>query len=89
MYKHSLKKKNKLIFLILITLGITAISSSLPFFTSNLISNTNENFDMDNDDIQNITPKTSEYQNFDGSGELLNVTLHQSLTNTTLKQFSN
>jgi len=91
MYKHLFNKKNKLIFLIFITLGMTAISFSLPFFNSILNANNNSITDKQNNDFeifQDTTPETAEYQNFDGSGELINVTLHQSIIDTTTKQFS-
>jgi len=50
------------------------------------------NDDISNDtplDFRNPTPETSDYQNFDGVGGTLNITLHQSLLNTTTIEFTN
>jgi len=47
-------------------------------------------FNNDNPiDFQNQTPETSDYQNFNGAGGNLNITLHQSLLNTSTIEFTN
>jgi len=86
-------KKNKKIYgLLFLFFGMILANYSLPLLNSLIIDNSNiNNEEINNDnplDFQNQTPETSEYQNFNGAGEDLNITLHQSLVNTSLKSFA-
>ena len=70
-------KKQKLILLLFLTLGLTLTSLNfLQFNSLQLTNNTDDSNTLDFDD-QNTFPETAEYQTYDGSGEQLNITLHQ------------
>jgi len=80
--------------LILLLLSFGMIFASIGFsslnFPLNFTSINMEEPNIENDfDYQIQIPKTSEYQNFDGAGENLNIALHQSLMNTSTIEFTN
>jgi len=88
MYTHIFNKKQKLAFLFFLTCGMTITLLGLPLFNSFLYTNNYEESNVIESDNHILPPKTMEYQNYEGSGELINVTLHQSIVDTTTKQFS-
>ena len=85
-----LAKKKKLIFLLFLSIGMISINLNLTFFGLNFFTNNQEigNFYEDNN-IDNDFPVSAEYQTYDGNGQNLNITLHQSLVDTTTKQYTN
>jgi hypothetical protein len=87
------KKNIKIYGLLFLFFGMLLANYSLPLLNSHIIDNSNEsNGEINNDnplDFQNQTPETSDYQNFGGAGENLNITLHQSLLNTSTIEFTN
>jgi len=79
--KSNYKKKS----LILLLLSFGMIFANIGFSSLNFpinFTSINEETNLENDlDYQEPTPKTSEYQNFNGAGEKINITLHQSYLN--------
>ena len=89
MYTHIFNKKQKLFFLLFLTFGLTLTSLNFqPFNSLQIIDNFEEGNTIDLDEQYKL-PNTADYQTYDGSGEQLNITIHQSLKDTTTKQFSN
>ena len=88
MFTRIFNKRNKLFFLIFLTCGMTITILGLPLFNSFLYINNYEESNKFGSDNHTLPPKTMEYQNYEGSGELINVTLHQSIIDSTSKQFS-
>ena len=88
MNTHIFNKKQKLVFLIILSFGMTLSNLSLPLFNSLFLGNNFYESNIINFDDQDILPKTAEYQTYEGSGKSLNITLHQSLVDTTTKQFT-
>ncbi|NHJ20008.1 MAG: hypothetical protein EAX91_03620 [Candidatus Lokiarchaeota archaeon] len=82
MSKQLFNKKQKLFFLIFLTCGMTVTFLGLPFFNSYLFTDISEKSNPIELDNQFNQPKIAEYQSYSGSGEMLNITLHQSLINT-------
>ncbi|MFX0075730.1 MAG: hypothetical protein ACFE96_09825, partial [Candidatus Hermodarchaeota archaeon] len=83
MSRHLFNKKQKLFFLIFLTCGMTITLLGLPLFNSISFDNNfekNSIFDFDN---HKSVPKTMDYQNYRGTGEQLDVILHQSYLNNT------
>jgi hypothetical protein len=89
MSRHIFNKKQKLVFLIFLTCGMTITLLGLPFFNSLLLTNNNEKSNIIESDNHLIPPKSMEYQNYEGSGELVNITVHESLLNNTRIEFTN
>jgi len=85
---HIFNKKQKLVFLIIFSFGMTLTNLGLPLFSSLFLYNNYEEGNIIDIDDQYIHPKTAEYQSYDGSGKNLNITVHQSLIDTTTKQFT-
>ena len=87
--KSNYRKKG----LILLLLSFGMIFANVGFSSLNFplnFTSINEETNLENDfDYKEQTPKTSEYQNFDGAGENLNIALHQSYLNTSTIEFSN
>ena len=88
MYKHFFSRKQKLIVLILLSLGMTFTNLGLSLFNSPFLDFNYEEGNIIDFEDQYILPKTAEYQSYDGSGKDLNITVHQSLIDTTTKQFT-
>ncbi|TFF89773.1 MAG: hypothetical protein EU548_06400, partial [Promethearchaeota archaeon] len=93
MLKSKWKIKIKVIFLIIITFGMGLTSTNLLYSHNSSIQDNPNSFRdtiIDNKEITEDTlPKSSEYQEFGGSGEQLNITLHQSLVNASNIEFTN
>jgi len=79
--KSSNKKKIfGLLFLVFWMILASCNSSLLNMLIIDNSYNDSEEFNNDNPlDFQNQTPEVSDYQNFNGVGGNLNITLHQSL----------
>jgi hypothetical protein len=85
-----LPKKKKLFFLLFLTIGMISINLNLICFNPDFFTNNQElsNFYEDNY-INEDYPLTADYQTYNGNGLNLNITLHQSLVDTTPKQYTN
>ena len=87
--KSNYRKKG----LILLLLSFGMIFANVGFSSLNFplnFTSINEETNLENDfDYKEQPPKTAEYQNFDGLGENINITLHQSHLNTSLIEFAN
>ena len=87
MYNPNFKKNKRILFLFLITTTISLFTFSQIFWNTNSFSPLTKSyteFDSENG------LKTSDYSsNFGNTGENMNITLHQSLLNTTLREFTN
>lgn len=87
------KYKKKLLTLLLLCFGMILANydfSSLNFPLNFNSINKEEKTNVDNDlDYQKQIPKTSEYQNFKGVGQNLDILLHQSLINSSTIEFLN
>ncbi|MFX0011549.1 MAG: hypothetical protein ACFE9R_14645, partial [Candidatus Hermodarchaeota archaeon] len=68
---------------------MTVTFLGLPLFNTILIRNDFEESNINDFKNNDYIPKTMDYQTYDGSGEGLNVTLHQSIVNATTIQFNN
>ena len=89
MFTHIFNKKQKLVFLIILSLGITLTYLGLPHFSSPFLNNSYEEGNIVDFDDQDIPPKTAEYQNFNGVGQNLDIVIHQSLINSSTIEFLN
>ena len=72
--------KNKKIYsLLFLFFGMILANYSSPLLNLLIIDNSynGENNNDNSLDFQNQTPETSDYQNFNGVGENINITLHQ------------
>ncbi|MFX1495333.1 MAG: hypothetical protein ACFFBZ_13700, partial [Promethearchaeota archaeon] len=93
MLRSKWNKRIKAVLLLVLIFGMTFASYNTLFFTSNSFQMGVEN--VENEKIEHITnveeqiPKTSEYQNFAGTGAQVNLTLHQSLINSSTMEFTN
>jgi len=93
MLRSKWKINIKTILLLFITFGMSFMNLNLFLFNSNSFHNfinTIENDQEDNvNNFEDQIPKTSEYQVFSENGEQMDVSLHQSLLNTSIKEFTN
>ena len=91
--KSKWKRQIKAISVLLIIYGMLFINTYAIFYVQNSLqsrSDANEKKTKEPiDNFVNSTPKSSEYQEFAGTGEPLNVTLHQSLVNSSNIEFPN
>ncbi|MFX0017146.1 MAG: hypothetical protein ACFFAK_01535 [Promethearchaeota archaeon] len=91
MKKSNFNKTKRIVVVLLLFLGMvtpTLVKNILVSGLNNkLYTDENDVFREENDCIE-ILPKLAESLDFDGTGEQMNVTLHQSLIDTTTKQFT-
>ena len=93
MLRSKWKKETKLVFTIALVLGL--IFTPLSYLNFYIASNQEklnifeENTINKEEIFDDIVLKTSEYQNFDGTGEQINVSIHESLVNSSNIEFTN
>jgi len=91
MKKSNFNKTKRTVVLLLLFLGMVMSTLVKNFLVSGLneklYTDENDVFREENDCIE-ILPKLAESLDFDGNGDQMNVTLHQSLIDTTTKQFT-
>ncbi len=87
MYKSNIKKNKRVLILFLITITISFFNFS--HFIWNFNNSITDSNSIDEFELFNEL-KTSDYSSsYSGTGENMNITLHQSLLNTSIKEFTN
>ncbi|MFX1387077.1 MAG: hypothetical protein ACFE9M_07680, partial [Promethearchaeota archaeon] len=93
MLRSKWNKKIKAVILLILAFGMIYTPINLLNYYSTSIqekSNTSEEKIITKENqFEDFVPKTSEYQEFKGIGEQLNITLHQSLVNSSNIEFTN
>jgi len=94
MRKSNFYQTKRIFVLLLLTFGIITSAIGNNFLTLSLNKNARnqkENFEtiIEEENLDELSPKLAEPQEFNGNGEQMVVTLHQSLVNTSLTELTN